>query len=82
MSDAMAPVMTIISKGKEKTYRILMDVKRRFVDSRSDPKMGQTEWFDMVIRGSAEDGSTVEVKIILPKKTGFKDLVEKFAEAI
>ena len=78
----MTPVMTITTKGKEKTYRILLGVKRHFIDSRSDPRMGQTEWFDIVIRGNAEDGSAVEVKIILPKKTGFKDLVEKFVEAI
>ena len=57
-------------------------MRRRFIDSRSDPRMGQTEWFDMVIRGNAEDGSAVEVKTILPKKTGFKDLVKKFVEAI
>ena len=82
MSDYMTPVMTITSKGKEKTYTVLLDVKRHFIDSRSDPRMGQTEWFDMIIRGNAEDGSTVEIKIILPKKTGFKDLVEKFVEAI
>ena len=82
MSDFMAPYMIITGKGREKTYQILLDVKRRFIDSRSDPRMGQTEWFDRVIRGNAEDGSAVEVRIVLPKKTGFKDLVEKFVEAI
>ena len=83
MLDSIGPFITVKAKGKEKNYHVdLLDVKRYFVDSRSDPRMGQTEWFKIIIKGKAEDGSEVEAEITLPKKTGFKDLVEKFVEVI
>jgi len=81
--DRFGTTMLIETDGKEKQYSALnVKVSKNYVQARGDPDFCKTEGFWIEIKGTADDGSKTNVKLLISKQVGLRDLVNKFVEAI